>query len=84
MLPRETLDHLMVWFPSRKALFLGNLVYEGFPMLGSRMKPYRPVLAWAPSLDCMRELHPGFMVPSFAKPSRGIDAIDVTPSPGLA
>jgi alkyl sulfatase BDS1-like metallo-beta-lactamase superfamily hydrolase len=72
----ETIDHLMVWVPSMKALMPGDLFYWGFPMLSSPMKPDRPILAWARSLDRMRKLRPEFLVPSHSKPLDGMKAID--------
>jgi alkyl sulfatase BDS1-like metallo-beta-lactamase superfamily hydrolase len=72
----ETVDHLMVWVPSMKALIPGDLFYWGFPMLSSPMKPDRPVLAWARSLNRMRELRPELLVPSHSKPLDGMKAID--------
>jgi alkyl sulfatase BDS1-like metallo-beta-lactamase superfamily hydrolase len=72
----ETVDHLMVWIPSMKALMPGDLFYWGFPMLSSPMKPDRPVLAWARSLERMRELRPALLVPSHSKPLNGMREID--------
>ena len=74
----ETVDHLMVWLPREKALLPGDLFYPCFPMLSSPMKPDRPVFAWAQSIDRMRAMRPGFLVPSHAKPLEGEDAIDET------
>jgi alkyl sulfatase BDS1-like metallo-beta-lactamase superfamily hydrolase len=72
----ETVDHLMVWVPSMKALAPGDLFYWGFPMLSSPMKPDRPILAWALSLDRMRELRPELLIPSHSRPLDGNERIN--------
>jgi glyoxylase-like metal-dependent hydrolase (beta-lactamase superfamily II) len=72
----ETVDHLMVRLPGEGAVFPGDLFYASFPMLSSPMKPDRPVLAWAQSLERMRAMRPRFLVPSHGKPVEGVDAID--------
>src|SRR5262249_8044545 len=72
----ETIDHLMVWLPQEKALFPGDLFYSSFPMLSNPMKPDRPMLAWAESLDRMRELKPEYLVPSHSRPRHGAREID--------
>ncbi|MDP8980738.1 MAG: alkyl/aryl-sulfatase [Acidobacteriota bacterium] len=72
----ETFDHLMVWLPRERVLLPGDLFYESFPMLASPMKPDRPVPGWATSLDRMRKLRPGYLVPSHTRPQAGADAID--------
>jgi alkyl sulfatase BDS1-like metallo-beta-lactamase superfamily hydrolase len=72
----ETLDHLMVWLPQEKVLLPGDLFYWSFPMLASPMKPDRPVLGWAQSLDRMRKLEPEYLVPSHWKSIRGKVEVD--------
>lgn len=72
----ETYDQLMVWLPDEKAVFPGDLFYESFPMLASPMKHDRPVLAWAESIDRMRELQPEYLVPSHTPPIVGREKID--------
>jgi alkyl sulfatase BDS1-like metallo-beta-lactamase superfamily hydrolase len=72
----ETLDHLMVWLPGEKVLFPGDLFYSSFPMLNNPMKPDRPVLAWAQSLERMRTFRPEYLVPSHSKPREGGEHID--------
>ncbi len=74
----ETPDHLMVWLPGEQVLLPGDLYYASFPMLASPMKPDRPVLAWAESLERMRRFKAAFLVPSHWKPVRGRDAVDAT------
>lgn len=72
----ETYDHLMVWLPQSKALFPGDLIYPSFPMLASPMKPDRPILAWAESIERMRKLKPEYLVPSHGPPVVGAAKID--------
>src|SRR5215469_1003230 len=72
----ESTDHLMVWIPEMRMLFPGDLYYNSFPMLSNPMKPPRPVLAWAESLDRMRALRPRYLVPSHGAPLSGAAEID--------
>lgn len=74
----ETLDHLMVWLPKEEVLMPGDLFYPSFPMLASPMKPDRPVVEWARSLDRMRQLKPAYLVASHEKPLHGRQEIDTT------
>ena len=74
----ETYDQLMVWLPDERALFPGDLYYASFPMLSSPMKQDRPVLAWAESIERMRELSPEHLVPSHTEPLHGAQQIDET------
>ena len=72
----ETVDHLMVWIPEIRTLFPGDLYYSSFPMLSNPMRPDRPVLAWAESLERMRAFQPRYLVPSHGKPLSGAEEID--------
>jgi alkyl sulfatase BDS1-like metallo-beta-lactamase superfamily hydrolase len=72
----ETFDHLMVWMPQERVLLPGDLFYESFPMLASPMKPDRPIVGWAASLDRMRKLRPAYLVPSHTNPQAGEEKID--------
>ena len=74
----ETPDHLMVWLPGERVLLPGDLYYPSFPMLASPMKPDRPVLEWAESLERMRRFKPALLVPSHWKPVKGPDEVDAT------
>ncbi len=74
--PGETPDHVMLWLPQLAALFPGDLVYDSFPMLSSPMKPDRPVLGWAESVERMRRLGPALLVGSHSRPMQGREAID--------
>jgi glyoxylase-like metal-dependent hydrolase (beta-lactamase superfamily II)/ubiquinone/menaquinone biosynthesis C-methylase UbiE len=71
----ETVDHLMVWLPQEKVLFPGDLFYSAFPMLNNPMKPDRPVLAWAESIEQMQTFHPQHLVPSHSRPRHGVERI---------
>ena len=75
--PGETLDQLIVWLPQERTLLSADLFYRGFPMLSSPMKPDRPVLSWAESLERMRRFRPECLVPSHGKPIRGRAVVDV-------
>ena len=75
--PGETFDQLIVWLPQEKVLFSGDLFYQGFPMLSSPMKPDRPVLRWADSLEKMRTFHAAYLVPSHNRPIVGEHEIDL-------
>jgi MPBQ/MSBQ methyltransferase len=72
----ETVDHLMVWLPEEKVLFPGDLFYSAFPMLSNPLKPDRPVVAWADSLERMRTFRPEHLAPSHSRPRHGVDHID--------
>jgi alkyl sulfatase BDS1-like metallo-beta-lactamase superfamily hydrolase len=69
--PGETADHLNVWLPQKRAWFCGDLFYRSFPMLNNPMKPDRPVLAWADSLDRIRAFEPDYLIPSHGRPMVG-------------
>ena len=73
----ETADHLMVWIPRLQVLLPGDLYYAKFPMLSNPMRPDRPVLAWAESLERMRALHAEYLVPSHGDPVVGAGEIDL-------
>jgi alkyl sulfatase BDS1-like metallo-beta-lactamase superfamily hydrolase len=72
----ETFDHLMIWLPQERALFPGDLFYSAFPMLNNPMKPDRPILAWAESLERMRKFQPEYLVPCHSAPREGAEHID--------
>lgn len=74
----ETPDHLMVWLPGERVLLAGDLYYPSFPMLASPMKPDRPVLEWAESLERMRRFKAALLVPSHWKPVKGEGEVDAT------
>ena len=66
----------MIWLPDERVLLPGDNFYCSFPMLSNPMKPDRPVLAWANSLDRMRALRPEYFVPSHGLPISGENEID--------
>jgi glyoxylase-like metal-dependent hydrolase (beta-lactamase superfamily II) len=74
--PGESSDHVAIWLPEGKILLPGDLFYSSFPMLSSPMKPDRPVLAWAESLDRMKALGAQYLVPSHGLPTSGTDEIE--------
>jgi alkyl sulfatase BDS1-like metallo-beta-lactamase superfamily hydrolase len=74
----ETVDHLMVWMPGERVMLPGDLYYASFPMLSSPMKPDRPVLDWAESLERMRKFQPEYLVPSHLQGVKGRDEVDAT------
>ena len=74
----ETLDHLMVWLPDEQVLLPGDLFYRSFPMLSNPMRPDRPVLEWAESLERMRALQARHLIPSHGTPISGAEEIDLT------
>lgn len=76
--PGESVDHIMVWSPDEQTVFPGDNFYSSFPMLSNPMKPDRPVLAWADSLDRIRALMPRRLVPSHGLPIVGPDEIETT------
>jgi len=74
----ESTDHLMVWMPREKILFPGDLFYRCFPMLSNPLKADRPVAKWIESLERMRALRPGCLIPSHGAPVHGAAEIDET------
>ncbi len=76
--PGETFDHASVWMPREKILFPGDLFYQSYPMLASPMKPDRPVIGWAESLERLRQLRPERLVGSHNQPISGASRIDET------
>jgi glyoxylase-like metal-dependent hydrolase (beta-lactamase superfamily II) len=76
--PGESVDHIMIWLPDEETVFPGDNFYYSFPMLSNPMKPDRPVLAWANSLDRIRALLPQRLVPSHGLPISGAEEIETT------
>jgi alkyl sulfatase BDS1-like metallo-beta-lactamase superfamily hydrolase len=74
--PGETNDQLFVWLPEQRVLLPGDNIYRAFPNLYTiRGTLYRDVLAWAHSLDAMRDLEPLHLVPSHTRPVSGRDEV---------
>jgi cyclopropane fatty-acyl-phospholipid synthase-like methyltransferase/glyoxylase-like metal-dependent hydrolase (beta-lactamase superfamily II) len=71
----ESFDHLMVWIPEIETIFPGDLFYNAFPMLSNPLKPARPVLGWARSLERMQSFRPLHFVPSHGLPITGSERI---------
>ena len=70
--PGETNDQIFVWLPEKKVLLPGDNIYKTFPNLYTiRGTSHRDVLAWAKSIDKMRQLKPEFLVPSHTRPLQG-------------
>ena len=68
----ETFDHLMVWMPGEQVLCPRVIFFiKVIRCWRVPMKPARPVLGWAESLDRMRQFHPAFLVGSHNAPLRG-------------
>jgi alkyl sulfatase BDS1-like metallo-beta-lactamase superfamily hydrolase len=63
--PGETPDHLTVWVPKLKAVFLGDNFYESFPNMYT-LRGTRPrwPLDYITSLEKVMSLEPEIMVPS--------------------
>jgi len=75
--PGETDDQIFVWLPDDRVLLPGDNVYRAFPNLYTiRGTPYRDVLAWAHSIDAMREYAPEHLVPSHTRPISGATVVD--------
>ena len=73
--PGETLDQSFVWLPGLKTLMPADLFYASSPMLASPMKPNRPILTWAESVERMAKLGAEHLVPSHGEPLAGVDNI---------
>ncbi len=70
--PGETNDQIFVWLPEKRVLLPGDNIYKTFPNLYTiRGTLNRDVLAWAQSIDKMRQLKPEFLVPSHTRPLQG-------------
>ncbi|MBW2523259.1 MAG: MBL fold metallo-hydrolase [Deltaproteobacteria bacterium] len=71
----ETPDHLAMWLPDDRALFVGDLYYASFPNLSTPMLEPRPVQGWIRSLSRFIELEPELLIPSHTRPIRGAEAV---------
>ncbi|MCP3939946.1 MAG: MBL fold metallo-hydrolase [Desulfobacteraceae bacterium] len=70
--PGETNDQIYIWLPEKKALLPGDNFYRAFPNLYTiRGTNYRDILAWAKSIDHMKNKNPEFLVPSHSRPLSG-------------
>ncbi|WP_081869680.1 alkyl sulfatase dimerization domain-containing protein [Endozoicomonas numazuensis] len=70
--PGETNDQLFVYLPDKQVVMPGDNIYKAFPNLYTiRGTLYRDPVAWAKSLDKMRDLNPQYLVPSHTRPISG-------------
>jgi len=76
-MPGETEDQIAVWLPDRKILLPGDNIYQAFPNLYTiRGTANRDLMQWVRSLDKLRDLKAGLMVPSHTRPLSGEDQIE--------
>ncbi|MGI9280287.1 MAG: alkyl/aryl-sulfatase [Endozoicomonas sp.] len=74
--PGETNDQLFVYLPDRQVIMPGDNIYKAFPNLYTiRGTLYRDPVAWAKSLDKMRDLNPQYLVPSHTRPISGREEV---------
>lgn len=79
--PGETYDHLSVWIPQFKAVFVGDNYYSSFPnMYTLRGTKPRWALDYAASIDRVLALEPEIMIPSHGEPVMGYNNIQVAAS----
>lgn len=71
----ETPDHLALWLPDQRALFVGDLYYHSFPNLSTPMLEARPVRGWMNSLERFIALKPEFLALGHTDPLQGADLI---------
>jgi alkyl sulfatase BDS1-like metallo-beta-lactamase superfamily hydrolase len=71
----ETEDHLAIWMPAERTLFVGDLYYHSFPNLSTPMLESRPVQGWIASLDKFIALQPDFLVPQHTSALAGRELI---------
>jgi len=72
----ETPDHLAVWLPDQKALFVGDLYYRSFPNLSTPMLEPRPVRGWMKSLARFIELQPDHLIPGHTEAISGAQQVE--------
>lgn len=74
--PGETDDTIYVWLAGPRILLCGDNLYRSFPNLYTiRGTPYRSVKKWYQSVDIIRDLKPGVLVPSHGQPIYGADKV---------
>lgn len=70
--PGETYDHLSVWIPSMKAVFVGDNFYDSFPNLYTlRGTKPRWALDYVESINRILQLEPELLLPSHGDPVYG-------------
>jgi alkyl sulfatase BDS1-like metallo-beta-lactamase superfamily hydrolase len=77
--PGETPDHLNVWIPELKAVFIGDNYYASFPNLYTlRGTETRPALNYVNSLNRVLALKPEIVFPSHGAPIVGAENVRKT------
>ncbi len=75
--PGETYDHLSVWLPEEKIIFVGDNYYQSFPnMYTLRGTKPRWALDYVSSIDEVLALEPEIMIPSHGEPVVGFNNIE--------
>jgi alkyl sulfatase BDS1-like metallo-beta-lactamase superfamily hydrolase len=75
-LPGETPDTIGVWLPDRRVLLSGDNYYHSFPNLYTiRGTTNRDVMTWVSTIDRMRALEPGVLVPMHTLPVTGASEV---------
>lgn len=76
LVPGETPDHIVVWYPEKKVLICGDNFYHAFPNLYAiRGTAYRDFDTWADSLDKLMAFQPEVLGPGHTRPVFGAAAI---------
>ncbi len=76
MAPGETPDHMVVWYPEKKALFSGDNFYRSFPNLYAiRGTEYREFDTWADTMDQLMAFEPEILAPGHTKAVIGAQQI---------
>ena len=79
LVPGETPDHIVVWYPEKKVLICGDNFYHAFPNLYAiRGTAYRDFDTWADSLDTLMAFQPEVLGPGHTRPVFGAAAIQET------
>jgi len=70
--PGETYDHLFVWLPEQKAVFIGDNFYDSFPNMYT-LRGTRPrwALDYVASIEKVLQLEPEILLPSHGLPTKG-------------
>ena len=76
LVPGETPDHIVVWYPEKKVLICGDNFYHAFPNLYAiRGTAYRDFDTWADSLDTLMAFQPEVLGPGHTRPVFGAASI---------
>ena len=72
LVPGETPDHIVVWYPEKKVLICGDNFYHAFPNLYAiRGTAYRDFDSWANTLDMLLEHKAEILVSGHGQPVIG-------------